>query len=286
MTIFLSVLFGLASMLAYSFANVISQPLARKSGSAQVLYLRGLVISLILAVICIPQYHRFHDVSHVLFALALGIGGYIPVLAFTQGLRVSRVGIVAPIGATSALLTVVLAFFILDSPLNALQWTAIAMVVAANVAISVNPKDLRKSNVMQLESGILFALIAAAGWGLFYFFLIYPTRALGPWVSAFLVELGVTIAAGLHILLGRQDVRHRDALSLGMSGTGICIVIGTVAYTVGVFSYDIGIVAVLSNSTALASALLAAYFFKEKLTRLEKITAGIMIAGVILVSIP
>lgn len=286
MTIFLSVLIGLASMLAYSLANVVSQPLVRKSGSAQVLYLRGLVISVILGLIVIPQYHHFHDTRHVLLALLLGIGGYIPVLAFMQGLRVSKVGIVAPIGATSALLTVVLAFLVLHTPLGAIQWAAIVMVIAANVAVSVNPKDLRSSNIMQLESGILFALIAAAGWGLFYFFLIYPTRVLGPWVSAFLVELGVTIAAGLHILVTRQKLEHRDILKVPMSGSGICIVIGTVAYTIGVFSYNVGIVAVLSNSTALASALLAAYFFKEKLTRFEKIIAGIMILGVILVSLP
>lgn len=273
-------------MIAYSLANVSSQPLVRKLGSAQVLFYRGLTVSLVLAFACLPHYRDLTSLPQAVFALLLGVAGYIPVLAFMQGLKVSRVGIVAPIGATSALVTVVLAFAFLNTPLSFVQWSAVALVVAANVAISINPKDLRSSNLMQLESGILYALIAAIGWGLFYFVLVYPTRSIGPWMAALFVELGVTIAAGTHIILSKQKISFGDSLAWPMIGSGLCIVIGTVTYTIGVYSYNVGIVAVLSNSTALASTLLAAYFFKEKLTRSEKIIAAIMILGVILVSVP
>lgn len=212
------------------------------------------------------------------------MAGYIPVLAFMHGLRVSRVGIVSPIAATSALFTVVLAFAVLHTPLHSLQWLAIVLVIAANVAISVNLKDLRNSNVMQLESGVLYALIAALGWGLFYFLLVYPTRAIGPWASALMVELGVTIAAGLHLFLGKQKLVHKNALSFTVMGSGISIVAATVAYTIGVYYYNVGIVAALSNSTALVSTLLAAYFFKERLNLFEKTVAAAMVLGVILVT--
>jgi drug/metabolite transporter (DMT)-like permease len=286
MIILISVLLGLASMLTYSLANVASQPLVRKIGSAQVLFLRGLIICAVLIVACVPSYSHITSLRPVLFALGLGMAGYVPVLAFMHGVRVSRVGIVAPISATSALFTVILAFAILDTPLNLVQWLAIALVITANIAISVNPKDLRSSKVLQFTSGIPYALIAAIGWGLFYFLLVYPTREIGPWLAALLVEIGVTIAAGLHIFLSKQQLRPKDGLSAPMLGSGLCIVIGTVTYTLGVYSYNVGVVAVLSNSTALVSTLLAAYFFKERLNRFEKIVAAIMILGVILVSIP
>lgn len=282
----MSALLGLVSMFAYSLANVSSQPLVRKIGSAQVIFLRGLIICAVLVAACIPSYYRFNNLPQVLFALSLGIAGYMPVLAFMHGLRVSRVGIVAPIGATSALFTVVLAFAVLHTSLHALQWLAIVLVIAANVAISVNPRDLRNSNVMQLESGVLYALIAALGWGLFYFLLVYPTRTIGPWASALLVELGVTIAAGLHLYLSKQKFVYKDALSFTVMGSGISIVAATAAYTIGVYSYNVGIVAALSNSTALVSTLLAAYFFKEKLNLFEKTVAAAMVLGVILVSWP
>lgn len=273
-------------MIAYSSANVTSQPLARRLGSEQLLFVRGIIISIVLAIVCLPLYHHVHSLKDVMLALGLGLVGYIPVLAFMHGLRVSKVGIVAPISATSALLTVVLAFAVLHTAIHALQWGAIALVIAANVAISVNPKDIRSSNVMQLTSGIPYALIAAVGWGLFYFGLVYPTRQLGPWLSALLVETGVTIAAGLHIILTKQKLPVKDDFSWLLFGSALSIVFGTVAYTYGVYHYNVGIVAALSNSTALLSTVLAAYFFKERLTKFERVTACAMIIGVILVSIP
>jgi drug/metabolite transporter (DMT)-like permease len=286
MTLFMSVLLGMVSMVTYSLANVYSQPIVRKIGSTQVLFLRGLVITGILAIACIPSYHQLQDPLQALLTLLLGIAGYVPVLAFMHGLRVSRVGIVAPIGATSALVTVVLAAVFLAAPLSWLQWLAIVIVIAANVAISVNPKDIKSSNVMQFASGVPYALIAAVGWGLFYFLLVYPTRDMGPWMSALLVEAGVTVAAGLHLYQSQQTFKLKDIKSPILVGSGVCIVIGTVTYTIGVYSYNVGIVAVLSNSTALVSALLAAWLFKERLNNFEKIVAAVMIAGVILVSLP
>lgn len=272
-------------MLAYSAASVASQPLVRKIGSAQVLFYRGISVVVLMAIACIPFYKDLNNLPMALFAFFLGIAGYIPVLAFMHGLRVSKVGVVAPIGATSALFTVVLAFIFLDTPLSAVQWFAIAMVVAANVIISVNPKDIRNSKITQLENGILFALIAAVGWGLFYFILVYPTRSIGPWLSALFVEIGVMTAAGAHLLLTKEKFDFKHTKSWPMVASGFAIAVGTVAYTIGVHSYNVGIVAVLSNSTALSSTLLAAYFFKERLTRFEMIVAAVMILGVILVSI-
>ena len=69
---------------------------------------------------------------------------------------------------------------------------------------------------MKLSSGIPFALIAAVGWGLFFFFLVYSVRALGPWVAAWVAEIGVTIAAGVHLALTRQKVALRGAVMPSM----------------------------------------------------------------------
>lgn len=285
MNIFLSIAYGLVAMSAYSLSIVWSQPLVKKLGSEQVLFLRGLVICAVLAIACVPVYHQHHNKLQIMFAFCLGIVGYIPVLAYMHGLRVSRVGIVAPIGATSALVTAVLAFAVLHTSIHTIQWAAIVLVIAANISVSIDLRDLRRSKGMQLSSGIPYALVAAIGWGLFYFGLVYPTQKLGPWLSAFIVELGVTFAAGAHIVLTKQKLNLKGALSPPIIGVGLCTLIGTVAYTIGVYSYNVGIVAILSNSTALVSALLAAYFFKEKLSRSENIATGAMVVGVIMVSI-
>lgn len=281
----LAVLLGFLSMAGFAFANVSSQPLAKKFGNGQVLFLRELTVVIVLALLAIPSLHNIKDVHYVLFALALGLAGYLPLLAFTHGLKVSRVGIVSPIAGCSPLVTVILAFAILGTPIKSIQWLAIVLVILANVGASINLKNFKDSNIAKLTSGVPVALMAALGWGLFFFAIIYPTKAIGPWLTSFLAELGVTVAAAIHLLVSKQKVPLRQALSLKIMGNGLCIVVGIIAFTYGVSRYNIGIVASLSNSVALLSALLAAYFFKERLNRNEMIAAAAMITGVVLITV-
>src|ERR1035438_2311124 len=141
----MAVLLGLISMLGYAAANVVSQPLARKLGSQQILFLRGLTIVPVLLIVSIPSLHYLKDLHYVLFALLLGLLGYLPLLAFTHGVKISRVGIIAPIAGSSPLITVLMAFVILSTPLKALQWLAVVIIVVANMAASINPKSLKES---------------------------------------------------------------------------------------------------------------------------------------------
>lgn len=273
-------------MVGYSLANVFSQPLAKRVGSAQLLFLRGLTITLLLAVACLPEYHRLnHHWGSLLIALILGIAGYLPVLAFTHGVKVSRISIVTPIAGTATLFSVLLAYIFLHSSVSGLQWFAIALVILANILVSINIRDIRQSNVLQLSSGIPSGLTAALGWGVFFFLLIYPTRVLGPWLPALFVELGVTIAAVLHLVVSRQKIPLRAAYSPGVVLNGVAICIGTVAYTVGVHDYNIPIVVTLANSPALLSTFLGIRLFKEKLRPLELWAGAIMIAGVAIISL-
>lgn|GEM_PF-615471 len=284
-SMFLAILFGLLSMTGFSLANVSSQPLAKKLGNAQILFLRGITVVLVLAILAIPSIHNAKNISQVAFSLFLGMAGYLPLLAFTHGIKVSRIGIVSPIAGCSPLVTVILAFAVLGVPIKSIQWVAIVLIILANVCVSINLKNFRDSNITKLTSGVPFALIAAFGWGLFFFALIYPSKAIGPWLTSFFVELGVVLAAGVHLLVSKQRTALRQALSPKIAGNGLCIAVGTIAFTVGVSRYNVGIVAALGNSVALLSTLLAAYFFKEKLTRAEMIVSGVMILGVILISL-
>jgi drug/metabolite transporter (DMT)-like permease len=285
MQLLFAVIFGLISMMGYATANVFSQPLARKWGTQQLLFLRGFGVCLILAVASLGSLEFFLNIRYVALAVGLGVVGYLPLLAFTHGLKVSKVGIVAPIAGASPFVTVLLAFLILHNPLSAVQWVAIVVLLAANIIVSVNFKSLRHSNIVQLKSGVPYAFVAMVGWGLFFFALIYPTKVIGPWATAFLVELGVTIAAGVHIVVTKQKVQLTQAASPKILANGLAIVIGTAAFTVGVSRYNASILSALSNSTALPASLLAVYFFKERLTTLEKLAAGAMVIAVLLISL-
>jgi len=280
-----AIILGLLSMVGYGLANTYSLSIAKKVGSARLLFLRGLTTCSVLFLTAIPSLSKARDWRAVLATLLIGIFGYLPVLAFTQGIKVSRVSIVAPISGTSPFITVVLSALFIGTHLHTLQWTGIVLIVAANIAVSLNFKSLRSSNILQSASGIPFALAAALGWGLVFFMLIYPTRSLGPWLSAFMIEVGVMVAAGVHVCLRHEPWMLGEAKKGPMMANALLIVLGTLCYTVGVHSFNIGLVAALSNSTAIVSIGSATIVHREHLTRNEKILATLMGVGVILISL-
>ena len=221
----LAILLGLLSMTGFALANTFSQPLSRNIGSGPLLLLREVTICIVLGVISFVNFGSLHSsYGWLLYAFVLGFVGYLPLLSFTHGVKTSRISIIAPIAGTSTLVTVLLASWFLGSHIATLQWLAIALVITANILVSVNIKDLRQSNVMQLSSGIPFALIAALGWGLFFFFVVYPTRHIGPWWAAFGVELGVAAAAALHIAITKQKIAWRQAAKPAVIANGYSFV--------------------------------------------------------------
>ncbi len=285
MFIILGVLFGLLTMVAYGLANGLSQPLARKLKSSQFLFLRGLIICLFLLIASLPSYESFNQLRPVTETILLGMLGYLPLLAFTHAIKISRLGVVAPIAGTAPIVTVLMAFALLHAPIEQLQWLAIIMIIIANVVVTVNLKDWRSSSKVKVTSGIPYALLASIGWGIFFFLLIYQALSLGPWLAAFLVELGVTIAAGLHCLIAKEKVRFKEALTRPVIINALLVVIGISAYTFGVSNYHVGIVAAIGNSTTVVSVLVGIILYKERMRLKEKLAAATMVLGVFLVSI-
>lgn len=285
MVAFLSALLGLLSMLSYGWANALSKPLTQKLGPAQFLFLKGVGTSLILAVVAIPSYHYLSHWTVVLEALALGLAGYIPVLAFMHAIRTSPLGMVAPVSGSAPLITVALSVGFLNVTLHKLQWLAIVIIIVANVIVSVDIRNWRQSRLLHKASGIPFALVAAIGWGLFYFFLIPITRVLGPWLASLLVEVGVTVAAGYHIKSTAKKSTFSDAWRPDILFNAVLTCAGTLAFAFGVKHYNVGIVAALSNSTALVTTLLGVLLYQERLHLKERLSALAMIASVAILSL-
>ena len=69
-----------------------------------------------------PGLWRLHARASLLGTVGLGVAGYAPVLAFAHGVRVSRLGVVAPVAGTSPLVSVLLSAVVLGVPIGPVQW--------------------------------------------------------------------------------------------------------------------------------------------------------------------
>lgn len=285
MTTIISIIFGLFSMIAYGVSNVLLRPLSEKLGSVQILFLRGVTIVLVLAVASLIDFQYFTNWQQIIITVILGVLGYLPALAFTEAIKKAPIGIVAPVAGISPLITILLSFFLLKAALSPVQWIAISVVVISSIAITFNFNNFKKRGLVKISSGVMLAFAAAFGWGIFYFLLIIMTKNIGALFAAFLVELGVFIAAATHLLVIKKKINIKDSLQPAVIFNGILICIGTVAFTIGVRYFNIGIVTALSNSTALVASLLGVHLFKEHLTAKVRIAALIIIASIAVLSI-
>jgi len=202
-----------------------------------------------------------------------------------HAIRISPLGLVAPVSGSAPLVTVALSVTFLNVILHQLQWLAVFIIIAANILASVDMRNWRQSRLIHKASGIPFALVAAVGWGLFYFFLVPITRVIGPWLASLLVEVGVTIAAGYHLKFTSKKYLMEDAWQKEMLFNAFLTCVGTLAFAFGVKHYNVCIVAALSNSTALVTILLGVLLYRERLHLKERLAAIVMIASVAILSI-
>src|SRR4051812_24953568 len=109
------------------------QKLAQKYGSIRAVFAQGVVSSAALFIVAVPS--LFHINGHwemVAASYVIGLFGYIPLVAFTRGVKVGKIGIVAPVAGTAPMVAVLLAYFFLKVPLSPAQWVAVLLIVAAN----------------------------------------------------------------------------------------------------------------------------------------------------------
>lgn len=272
----LSLLLGLGSMLAYAYSNVQVKRLRQKFTAAQVICLRNVWAVLFLAVFALPTLSAMNSFAWTFGALLLGLTGYAPLYAFMRAIKDTPVGIVSPIGGSSPLVAVLLSAVFLHTRLSAWQWVAALVVVTANMAMSFEIRSFRKFAAHPHATGILWSLLAAVGWGVFFFLLVPFADRLGARNAALLVEIGVLVAALIHMKFTDSLPPRRDVRRPAFIVNGILIAIGTLLFSIGVQSYSVPIIQILSNSTAFAASLFGYILFRERLGRRERI-AGIVI---------
>lgn len=281
MFILISILLGLGSMLAYAYSNVQVKPLRQTYSSAQVICLRNIWAVAFLAVCAIPTITDLRQIWWSFGTLLLGISGYVPLYAFMRAVKDTPIGIVSPIGGSSPLIAVLLSVLFLHTSLSAWQWMAAVIIVLANVAMSVDVQSWKRYVSHPHAEGIAWSLLAAAGWGVFFFLLVPFTEKLGAWNAALLVEVGVLFTAGMHMRISRSLPSLRDLKRPIFIMNGILVAAGTVLFSIGVQSYSIPIVQVLSNSTAFAASFFGFLLFRERLGKRERISGIVMTLAVI-----
>ena len=272
----LSVVAGAAAALAFGVSTLCSAAASRAIGAGATVgwvALVGLVI--VLPPLALSDVPAGLDAQSVGWLVLAGAGNAAGLLFAYRGVRQANVAIVAPILSTEGAVAAVLAV-VGGQALRGSAAAALA-VVASGVAMA-GAARARSSAGRTSRAGVLWALAGAASFGCG----LYATGRAGavlPLAWAVLPPRLVGVAVIALPLAAARRLRLTLAAAPLVAGAGLCEVAGFVLYTVGARE-DIAVTAVLVSLFGVVAAIMARFFFRERLSRTQLAGVATIVVGV------
>lgn len=281
------VIAGVITMLGFGLSNGIIQPYLEKRGFVEGTFWLGVIITVVVA-LTIPF---FWESTHfnfltMLYAFGLGCFGYIPMACFYKGVEISKLGVVAPIANSSALVTSAMGILLLNEEVTLQKALAIITILSGIVLMSTNFADWRGSAIWRWSSGVPYAIVSFFSWGVMFYFLRFTASELGPALNAMLVEVGVTLCAYIHLLVTRTRFTPPQGRLLALvSIAALTGGVGAVAVNWGIVVSDLSIVTPIVAVNPLISLIYAWRVHHERLSPMQVLAALVIVVGVILIAL-
>jgi drug/metabolite transporter (DMT)-like permease len=298
---------ALAASVFYGLSNFVGPRLSRDAPTYVILLAgQAVAFALTLAVVVVTA-TPIPDGTVVAAALITGVANAVGLIAFYRAAELGPLSIVAPIGATAAVVPVVVGIAEGEGagPLKLLGIVfAIGGVALAARSSEPDPPPTTPAGaapgdsphafavarpednphpVAMAPGAVAWSIVAAAGFGCFLTF-IRPASEDGIFfaVAGSRVTLLLTVV-GAALILGRQlRAPARELPKLAIPGLLLCL--GTLTYAAATQEGDLSVVSVLGALFPVVTVGLAFIFAGERLSRIQAIGVVAALLGVILLS--
>lgn len=212
----------------------------------------------------------------VLLSVVAGLGGALGVGLLYRGLRIGRMGVVAPVtGAGAAILPVIVGVVMGEVP-GTLAWAGVVAALVAIVLVSREPGSTLVARAGFGPDGLLEAIGAGIGFGVIFVLLDQVSAGSGllPLIPMKLAACGLLLAVGL---IGRQRLLPPRVALWPVLGVGVLDNLANVAYLLATRQGLLAIVAVVSSLYPVGTVLLARGVLHEHLHPSQ--LGGLALAG-------
>jgi drug/metabolite transporter (DMT)-like permease len=276
----LAILGGLGAAFAWATATLCSSRSTRMIGESPVLAW-VMIVGLIALLPVLVGGPGPGDVSTTDLAWLVigGVGNAGGLLLVYRGLRVGKVGVVAPIASTEGAIAALVAILAGESLSAAVALSLV--VIVAGIVLSARPaEDLEPGT--EDHSHTRVAAACGLGAALAFGISLYGVgRLSGDLPAAWILlpaRLAGVVAVALPLLAARRLTLTRAALPLVVA-SGLCEVLGFASFTAGA-QHGIAVAAVLGSQFAALAAVGAYLFFSERLARHQVAGVAAILAGV------
>jgi len=274
------IFYGIAAMLGFGIGNVAAAKSSRAIGVRSTMLFRGILMVILLS-LALPLTKNNWQWGWALGTLLLGVLGYFSLMMYYKGLETGKMGVVSPIASCSSFLTVLLAIIFLGSKFTLLMTAGVAAIITGIILLTINLQDIRSSDLLSKGSGVPYALLTFVGWGVLFFLFTYPVRAIGPGLTALMLEIGMlaclAFAQGRISVLTGRTVLHASIISV--SGA-----ISVVATNIGIATAGTALVTPIMSAYPMVIAIIGR-LLGEKMRLMQWAGAIITTAGIIVMSL-
>jgi drug/metabolite transporter (DMT)-like permease len=282
----LAILGGLGAAVAWATATLCSSRSTRMIGEGPVLAWVMIVGLIVLTPVLVagPGPGDVSDTDLVWLVVG-GVGNAGGLLLVYRGLRVGKVGVVAPIASTEGAIAALVAILAGESLSAAVAATLV--VIVAGIVLSARPAEDAPERGSEGHREARVAVLCGVGAALSFGVSLYGIgRLSGDLPAAWILlpaRLAGVIAVALPLLaVGRLRLSRAALPFVVVSGS--CEVLGFASYTAGA-QHGIAIAAVLSSQFAALAAVGAYVVFHERLAPHQTRGVAAILAGVAVLSL-
>ena len=291
----MSILLGLLAALGWGVADFLVAQTSRRFGIVQALFWIQ-IAGLIAILLVLPFHFQFPDASAVTWLWALGLGGLnaLATALLYYCYSIGKLSIVSPIASGFAVVTGLLALLSGERPAP-LALLGAALVVCGVIAVARSPEpasssatrfSLRGLAWRTVPVGVPQAIGVALAFGFYLWGIGYVQPTLGPIWPIVLSRLVSAAAVGSWMLRGRISVtRPTRPMLVLMVATAAADTIAFLAFTNGVAGESTAIVTALAAIFSAVTVLLAWAFLRERLVGYQWAGVGVILVGVVFVSV-
>jgi drug/metabolite transporter (DMT)-like permease len=298
----LAIILGLTGALCWGGADFAARFASRRVGAYRTLFFMQFFGFIALSVYLKFRGGFFEGIAPgwhpwALAALA-GVINMIASLSLYYSFQIGVMSIVAPVSSAYPALTVALAIAS-GERITALRGlglavTLVGVILAATTftpsasPVNANPEnESTAKETARLSKGVGWALLAALGFGVLFWFLgFYVVPAVGPTISVWVIRLTSFSVLALAAIPTRQSLRlPSGSVWWLLAAVGFLDTAAFVANNAGLHTGQVSVVSVLASLYGAVTVILAWIFLREKLERSQWLGIILIFAGIVLVSI-
>jgi len=304
----LAIILGLTGAVCWGGADFAARFASRRVGAYRTLFFMQFFGFIALSVYLKFRGGFFEGIAPGWYPWALaalaGVINMIASLSLYYSFQIGVMSIVAPVSSAYPALTVALAIAS-GERITALRGaglavTLVGVILAATTFTSAAASTLNETAAKEsatketaaketahLSKGVGWAILAALGFGVLFWFLgFYVVPAVGPTISVWVIRLTSFSVLALAAIPTRQSLK----LPIGsvwwlLAAVGFLDTAAFVANNAGLHTGQVSVVSVLASLYGAVTVLLAWIFLREKLERSQWFGIVLIFAGIVLVSI-